>query len=676
MDFLNANFFWHLLWILPSIFIALKYASAKRRKSLELLFGSQKNSQEFNTLSNNARLLKNILLFSGLFLLIIAIGRPSWGKKILPFSGSGRDIMLVADVSKSMFATDIQPSRIEHAKWFLRELLNSCEGDRFGVVAFSGDAFLECPLTIDKTTLVQAIEELRPGHIPLGGTNIEKALETALESFDAAEGGHRGIVLISDGDELQGDASSILEKLKTSNIPIFVVGIGNPTQTSPISVKDELGHNSFLRNSQGEIVSSKLNEALLSKIATSSSNGAYMRSSSTDPGLKEIVARIKALAPEKYGKGENTRPIERFQFPLMAGLILLLARLAISERKKILSIILLFIGLYSQPYFSSSAFAQESDEENVKITKNEKTLTTNPTEKTGGKNTPQELYNKGLEKHSKNSLDEAKALYQNAAGSIIADAETREKSFQNIGAIDHKLGREILKTNPQKALESFYAAEKMYKEAMRGNIASPDISENQQLLLNDITEAKKIIEEQKKQQENKDKARKDLEKAAEKNKKAQNNPGDKKEKDEAEKQTSKANESMDEHLNQTPDENKPEKEKAEKAKSEIQKAMQEQKNNDLKKAQEHLDKAIEEFSKNEEKDDKTQREKNEKQNKDDKEKKTEQSEGQKKEKDKREIDPDQAKSILDLMAQDENKLRDEIQKNRQDKKLKNVDQDW
>nr|HPN84520.1 PTS lactose/cellobiose transporter subunit IIA [Victivallales bacterium] len=448
-----------------------------------------------------------------------------------------------------------------------------------------------------------------------------------------------------------------------------VVGVGNPDQKVPISVKGEGGETTFLRDSQGEIASSKLNEDLLAKIAVSS-GGIYVRSTSVEPGLKEILPRIKALSQEKYSSGQNTRPVEKFQIPLAIAVIILLSRLAISERRKPMN---LAIGILILLFPNFCPGAPEADE-NIKTYRPEKVQDLKT--ENSGKKDPRKMYNEGFDKHSKNELDSASQLYQNAAGSSLSDVETRKKSFQNLGAIEHSKGREIINSDPHKAMEFFKSAENMYRESMKEDFNSRDVSENQQILLKDMEKAKKAIEKQKEQQEKKDKARKELEKAAQENKEASNNPGNQKEKEQAKSQTEKAKDAMEQHMNQTPDEDKNEKDKTGKAKSEIKNAMDEQKKGDFDKAQEHLEKALKEFSKNEknDKDEKQQEKQPEKRKSDEEQKK---AGADKKPEEEKNIDPEQAASILDLMAQDENKLREEL-KNRvqENSKIKEVDKDW
>jgi Ca-activated chloride channel homolog len=332
MDFLNLNILWNLIWIIPLTIVLYLTAKRKRKFVLSQLIGNKSNGNEYVNLSPSKRIIRNWLLLLSIVFMVIAIARPFWGYKILPFSGSGRDVLVVLDVSKSMLSEDIKPSRLAHAKLLLKNLMKDTPEDRYGIIAFAGSAFLECPLTVDRTSLFGILDEIDTSSIPVGGTNIEKALDTAVESFKAAEGGYKAIILITDGDELQGNSDNSIAKLKSLKIPLFAVGIGNPKKPGLIQITDKKGNKVFLRDSNGELVRSKLNEAALKKLAEAT-NGIYLRSTATNPGLNTIVKGVDKLIPEKYKTGKAKRPLERFQIPLFIAVMLLLIWFAMGEIK-------------------------------------------------------------------------------------------------------------------------------------------------------------------------------------------------------------------------------------------------------------------------------------------------------------------------------------------------------
>ena len=294
MKFLQPEMFWHLVWILPvmlAIFISAWY---RREKVLSILTGNRKPDHISIFCSPGMRIFRFILLILTILFLITALARPAWDYQTIDMAGSGRDLLVVFDTSKSMLSRDVQPSRLDHAKWFIRELVKLNPGDRFGLISFAGDAFQECPLTVDTTSFLQHVSELDTATIPVGGTNIEKALTVALKSFEAAEALHRAVILVTDGDELTGNSNAVLDELIKKKIPLFVIGLGDPSQPPIIQYKDEKGFDRILKDSAGNTVNSPLNEKHLIELAQKT-GGIYVRSTATDTGLNAIENRIRQL---------------------------------------------------------------------------------------------------------------------------------------------------------------------------------------------------------------------------------------------------------------------------------------------------------------------------------------------------------------------------------------------
>ena len=526
MNFGNIWVLLHLLWIIPLCGIIVYYSISKRRKIMKMIFGERYNFQKFSTLSKNKRYARIIIFMISLIFIFLALAQPRWGWKILPYSGKGRDLMIVLDVSKSMNAEDVKPSRLKHAKFFLRNLINSCPGDRFGLISFAGSAFLECPLTVDKTSLFQALDEVDTDSIPLGGTNIEKALATAITAFKAAEGGHRAIILVTDGDELTGNSKNEIKKLNEMKIPLFIVGIGDPEGDGLIKTTDENGNTVLLRDKNGKLVKSHLNEGML-KLLKEKTNGIYVRSVETNSGLKPILKRIKALVPKQFEKGYNKRPIERFYYPLLVAVILLLVYLSISERineKTVKTsgaalLILFFVCLtavpaeaqqvspFMNPRIPKSSPGQaplnlaeainpeaDSNEEIEKELKKAENL----------KNSI-DIYNRALLLHKAHKDKAAEVLYKKAINKAGNSPEVRGKAFQNLGVISHAQARKFLMSDPDKTLEMLNNAESLYREAMRSDVHLKKVILNQQRLLDDRKLAKQIkkMKEQLKNQQKK-----------------------------------------------------------------------------------------------------------------------------------------------------------------------------
>ncbi|MFA6291575.1 MAG: VWA domain-containing protein [Victivallales bacterium] len=707
MSFLKPDYLWNLLWIMPALVFFSALAYNRRKKQLEMVLGGRAGNPKFSTLSPGKRMLRNILLGTAVIFMVLAAARPSWGTKILPYSGKGRDLLIVLDVSKSMMSQDVQPSRLGHAKWFLRELIKECPGDRFGIVAFAGTAFLQCPMTADKTTLFQSIDEMSVDSIPLGGTNIQQAIETSIQAFKAAEGGHRAIILLTDGDEIQGSSSAALEDLKKMKIPMFVVGIGDPSQPGLIMLPGKDGKDpQFLRDSSGELVKSPLNETQLKKLAGETS-GIYVRSTATSTGLSAIQKRVKSLVPEKYDQGNQTRAIERFHIPLLAAVLLLLAFFAVNERRKAPLIALLLISANFAIGADNSAIPLTDDAAAAKTVQpampdKNSSLSLNPEQPAKGSN--YEIYNQALELQKKKEFEKASALYENAISKADADPELISKACQNLGVIKHESARTLISSKPEDALKILDSAEDMYRESMRALPQAKEVALNQQKLIQDRETAKKMLEQKKQMEQKKQEAQKKTKEAHDsqqkenqqkedqqkqggkdqkQNKDQQQQQNSQNKQDDAQKKTDEAQKAVEDYKQEAQKQDSKESEQsASKAEKEIEKAKEEQKKGNGEKAEENLKNAMKELGESE-KNDKNKGDEKKEQDKpkqDQGEKNPEKQNGKPQNgqpKDDKEIDPSQAESLLDLMANDEKKLRDEIKEyQRKDSGIRKVDKDW
>ena len=364
MNFQNTN---GLFFILAALALAatcmvIYYGKDRRRRRLRLLGKPKMVARLSQDVSGRKRWLRSVLFFFGLFFLLLAAARPWWGKRLTPYPEQSRDVLIAIDVSRSMLAVDVEPSRLVHAKWLAQEIINRMRGDRFGIIAFAGDAFLECPLTQDRHTLFSFLEDLDTNTMPIGGTNIAAALGAARDAFEGAEGAHKAVFLITDGDELQGNARAEVDSLSRQQIPLIIAGVGTAGHAVPIQLQD----GEYLRDQKGELVSTRLNEKILNDLAQQT-DGLYVHSTTVSPRVDSLAGRLSALVPEQSEKGKTMRPIERFQIPLAIGLILLAARLFVGETRHPPqadnrgAVTLLLIVLLAPGYNQSAHFRPEAD---------------------------------------------------------------------------------------------------------------------------------------------------------------------------------------------------------------------------------------------------------------------------------------------------------------------------
>lgn len=268
------------------------------------------------------------LLLAGLAGFALALTRPRWGFHSEEVTRRGIDLVLVVDVSESMRAEDVSPSRLERAKREIADFLDLVEGDRIALVAAAGTSFVQCPLTLDYEAVRMFLSLVDTDLIPTPGTDLGAALLTAAEALEPS-GPSRGkaIVLISDGGNLEGDPAAVAAQLQEQGITIYAVGIGNPDQAVPIRAAD-----GSLKEYEGTVVTTRLEEGTLTAIATAG-DGVYVRAVTGDLDLEKIYADIRDRH-QAVELGRSRRKVyhERFGWPLGFGLLCLIAEACVADR--------------------------------------------------------------------------------------------------------------------------------------------------------------------------------------------------------------------------------------------------------------------------------------------------------------------------------------------------------
>jgi Ca-activated chloride channel family protein len=269
-------------------------------------------------------------LVFALALLVITLARPQRGFDLQEIEQRGLDIVVAVDTSKSMLATDIAPNRLARAKLAALELMQKAGTDRMGLVAFAGDAFLECPLTIDNTVFQQCVQALDVNSIPQGGTAIATAINTALTAFKE-DSRYKVLVLLTDGEDNDTGALEAAQNAAKAGLKIFTIGIGTAAGDL-LRVTEANGNSDYVRDEQGNVVKSHLNEGLLQQIA-GATGGFYLplRGANTIDTLYE-----RGLAPLPKSEGGERlvrRYHEQYHWPLALAMLLLLAEIFLPERR-------------------------------------------------------------------------------------------------------------------------------------------------------------------------------------------------------------------------------------------------------------------------------------------------------------------------------------------------------
>ncbi len=277
--------------------------------------------------------IKRILLVCVVALSVVALARPQWGFEWQESKRQGLDILVVIDTSRSMLTQDVKPNRLERAKMAVKDLLKKVRGDRVGVIAFAGDAFLVCPLTVDYSGVMLTLEDLSTDTMPRGGTNLSVAIKEAMKEYDNVPSKYKAIFVLTDGENLEGEPFIFAKKAKMKGIKIYCVGIG--TQAGElIQIENVLGQKEFLKDENGNFVKSRLNEKLLQDIALAT-GGIYVRASGAQFGLDLIYEQeLTKMEKREIATKMEKKFLERFQFPLGIACLVLFVEMCVVIRKK------------------------------------------------------------------------------------------------------------------------------------------------------------------------------------------------------------------------------------------------------------------------------------------------------------------------------------------------------
>ena len=332
MQFAHAQLLWLLLVIPPALLVFFWWAWRKRQHLLAQFIQARLLSALTVGVSPTRRKIRLGCLILAVALLIFALARPQYGFDLQKVEQRGLDVVVAVDTSKSMLAEDVAPNRLERAKLAALDLMQEAKADRLGLVAFAGDAFLECPLTIDDTAFRQSVEALDVSTIPQGGTALASAINTALTAFK--EGDHfKVLVLITDGEDNVNDADALAaaKDAAKAGLKIFTVGVGTAEGTL-LRIAQANGGSDYIRDPEGNVVKSHLNEALLQEIARAT-GGFYLplRPNTMDALYERGIAPL----PETESQERLVRRYhEQFQWPLLMAIGLLLVEMLLPERKR------------------------------------------------------------------------------------------------------------------------------------------------------------------------------------------------------------------------------------------------------------------------------------------------------------------------------------------------------
>ncbi len=327
MGFIHPEVLWLFVLIVP---LAVLWSFTRKRRDKKLSqFAVPENWNVLNrTVSPRARFHKGALILLALSLSVVAAARPYWGEREQELPQRGLDIIFAVDVSYSMLARDVPPTRMEHARTLLREVLAQIPGNRVGIMPFAGDAFMQCPLTLDYRIVAAMLRELDHRAVERPGTNVPAVIDQAIEVFERSGSGTRVIVLLTDGEDHSEAIEAAARRAAENDIIVYALGIGT-LDGSPILMPD----GTYLQDRDGNTVLSRLDEQILATLANETGGRAYTMGdgSRLDPG--PLVSDLQGLERGDFGQQSRVIREERYQWPLAVAFLCLLAEGLLGERR-------------------------------------------------------------------------------------------------------------------------------------------------------------------------------------------------------------------------------------------------------------------------------------------------------------------------------------------------------
>jgi len=331
MEWEHKKYFFLLIIIVIILIMGIRFFRL-REKNFNLGFGKNFNKLKFN-IFYSARYVKFSFFLISLLFLVLALASPKYGEKSKIVEKTGIDIIFAIDISKSMYAQDIAPSRIERTKMELMSFLKLLKGDRVGLIEFAGIAYPQSPLTTDYSIIKTFLKNMNIGDIPVGGTNLELALNTAVSMFNQGSRTNKRsklLLLVTDGESHDGNIKKAIELARKNGVIVYSIGIGS--LAGELIPRVENGKSTGYLERYGKPILSKLNEKILKKISAAT-GGKYYGFTDNSIDLEKILGEIASLEKKSIKEEFRILKRERFQIPLFLAFLFLLISTTISEKK-------------------------------------------------------------------------------------------------------------------------------------------------------------------------------------------------------------------------------------------------------------------------------------------------------------------------------------------------------
>jgi Ca-activated chloride channel family protein len=396
----------------------------------------------------------------------------------------GIDILFAVDTSRSMLAEDLKPNRLERARLGILDFVDKLEGDRVGLIPFSGSAFALCPLTLDYDAFRESLNALDTDLIPRQGTDLASAVKEADRLFDETGNNHRVLVLLTDGEDLEGEVDEAVKAAANKQMAIYTVGVGS-TEGAAIPIRYQNGRSDYLRDSSGEVVRTKLDEETLRKIAEQT-NALYVPLGRGAEGLNTIYQeKLRLVPPTERNQRMQRIPLERFEWPLGLAVFLLVIEFFIRDRRRTPD--------------TRRLTATAAGAACVILAMGDR-VSANPDARV--------IYNEGTTAYTAGDFDKAAESLRSSLRT--ADLSLQQKSYYNLGNALYRTGQGNLEKDPETTIKNWEESIKAYQDALSLDATDEDAAYNKELVTKKLEELKKQQKnEDQDSEENKDEEQKD-----------------------------------------------------------------------------------------------------------------------------------------------------------------------
>ena len=495
MTFAYPGYLWLLLIIPPALGLFFWWSAMARRKLMTQFIQARLLPGLISGVSPTRERIRAVSLITAAVCLILALARPQLGYELEEVRQRGLDIVVAIDTSKSMLAEDISPNRLARAKLAAVDLMQQAKSDRLGLVAFAGNAFLQCPLTIDDVAFRQSVESLDVTTMSEGGTALSEAINTALTAFKEGDN-YKVLVLFSDGEDHDSGALEAARKASEAGLHIYTIGIGS-TEGELLHIRGPNGKSDFVRDADGNVVKSRLDERMLREIATAA-NGFYvqLRGAKTMDvlyqGQNGLASLPKSDSQEKWLK----RPRERYQWPLLVGIVLLMAEILFPERTRtprqagtnplarrvagtVAALLLLFLPHATSASPSAALREYQSGNYSIALKDFQNALQKKPDDL-------RLQFNAGATAYRLGEFEQARKYFEETVNA--QDLNLQQQAYYNLGNTLYRLGEQA--SDPKKKTEPWELALKQYDSAIRLNTNDVDAQFNRDFVRKKLDELK------------------------------------------------------------------------------------------------------------------------------------------------------------------------------------------